>query len=81
MFRSCGDAASRHASRSASGIAGLDLELRERRPRADRAVLHAARHDAAHVDEPLRLEQPVPQQRHDLRPAVDEEHRRRARRR
>ena len=47
----------------------LDLELGQRRPGADHAVLHAARHDAAHVDEPLGLEQPLPQKRHHLRPS------------
>ncbi len=63
MFRSCGDAASRHASRSASGIDGSTFELGQRRSGADHALPHAARHDAAHVDEALGVEQALPQQR------------------
>ena len=55
------------------GDRGLDLELRERRPRADHAVVDAARYDVADVDEPFRLQQALPQQRHDLRAAVNED--------
>src|SRR5512141_2116235 len=51
----------------------LDLELAERRPRADHPARDAARHDATHVDERLRAQQPVLQERHDLRPAVEED--------
>ena len=45
MLRSCGEAARRQASRSASGIVASSLELRERRAGADRRSPHAARHD------------------------------------
>src|SRR5439155_2647189 len=33
----------------------LHLKLRERRAGTDHAVLHTARHETSHVDEPLRL--------------------------
>ena len=66
MFRSCGDAASAHASRSAAGIAPLRFELGERRPGPDHVAVDAARHDAADVDEPLGLEEAVAQERHHL---------------
>src|SRR3954468_6718978 len=50
----------------------IDLELAERRTRADDIVAHAPRHDPADVDERVRLEDPIPEERHDLRAAVDE---------
>ena len=53
MLRSCGDAASRHASRSASGIAGSTSSSPSVVPAPIVEPLDAARHDAAHVDERL----------------------------
>ena len=67
MLRSCGEAASRQASRSASGIVVVVLELGERRPRADRRSADAARHDVRDLDEPLGVHEPVAQLRHELR--------------
>ena len=66
MFRSCGDAARRHASRSASGDLGRRLQLGQRRAGADRPPGDPARHGRAHVDERLGLDDPVAQQRHEL---------------
>src|SRR5690242_1993051 len=40
---------------------GLDLELGQGRPGTDYPVLHAARDDPAHVDEPVCLEQALPE--------------------
>jgi hypothetical protein len=48
------------------GHLGVDLELAERRPGADSRPSDTARDDPPHVDERLRLEQPVPQKWHDL---------------
>ena len=69
MFRSWGDAASRHASRSAAGIS-VDASSSASvvpapivRPEIPR------RHGAAHVDERVCRHDPVAQQRHELRAA------------
>ncbi len=70
MLRSCGEAASRHASRSAAGIVRIHLELGQRRAGADAAAVDAARDDPAHVDERVAVQDPVAQQRHHLRAAV-----------
>ena len=55
MARSCGEAARRHASRSASGISGRPRARRASCRRRSSVPSHAARHDLAHVDERLGL--------------------------
>ena len=72
MFRSCGEAASRAASRSASGIAAESSSSASVVPRADAGAVDPARQQVTHVDERVGLEQPVAQLRHDLGPARDE---------
>jgi hypothetical protein len=47
----------------------VDLQLGQRRPGADRRTLHAFRDHAAHVDERLGLDDPVSQERDELRSA------------
>ena len=44
-------------------------ELGERRTRADRRPVHPTRHDAAHVHERFRVDEPRPEQRDELGPA------------
>ena len=65
--------ARREAARLAqrSGHLRIALELRERRARADAVPVDPARHDAADVDERVRLDQPAAQQRHHFGAAVD----------